>query len=164
MGGDGIAPGSGSGGGILTVAAAGSGLVAVGSMWLPWFWSGNASRNSFGFFRAAQVLGIEWVTPFRVGWFLLPVLLLVALALLGFGARRSGIAGLVVLGLVLAPAGGLSWVGMGPASGSAASTIAGSCCMVLAVLALRGGCQRREPREQGEAAVGRSRRQSRAAS
>jgi hypothetical protein len=111
--------------------------VAVVGMWLPWFRSGAAERNSFGFFRAAQTLGIEWVTPFRVVWFLVPVLLPLSVALLGFRARRAGLGVLAVIGLVLGGAGGLSLLSFGSAAGSAASTIAGTCCMVLGVVALR---------------------------
>lgn len=114
-----------------------AGTLAVGAMWLPWFRSGSAERDSFGFFRAAQVLGIEWITPFRVAWFLLPIVLLVAAALIGFRAHRPGAALLAVLGLILAAAGGLSVDAFGTAGGSVASAGAGACCMVLGVVALR---------------------------
>lgn len=115
-----------------------SGALAVGAMWLPWFRSGSADRNSFGFFRAAQVLGIGWITPFRIGWFLLPIALLVAAALVGFRARRTGAGVLAGLGLILAVAGGLSARTFGSATGSTASILAGSCCMVCGIIALRG--------------------------
>ena len=92
----------------LVVATVVAAAISVGGMWLPWFRSGAADRNSFGFFRAAQLLGIEWVTPFRVAWFLLPVLLPLGVLLLLMGAHRSASALLVILGLVLAVTGVLS--------------------------------------------------------
>lgn len=129
------------GGGIrpdpVLAGAVASGTLAVGGMWLPWFRSGSTPRNSFGLFRAAQVLGIEWITPFRIAWFLLPVVLLVAVALIAFRATRSGALLLVALGLVLALAGILSVDTFGSAGGSAASAGAGLCCMVLGVVGLR---------------------------
>jgi hypothetical protein len=121
----------------VLAGAVASGTLAVGGMWLPWFRSGSAPRNSFGLFRAAQVLGIEWITPFRVAWFLLPVVLLVAVALIGFRATRSGALLLAALGLILALAGILSVDAFGSAGGSAGSAGAGMCCMVLGAVGLR---------------------------
>ncbi len=100
--------------------------VAVLGMWGPWFASGSALRNSFGFFRAAQVLGIEWVTPFRVAWFLLPIVLAAALALVVFGARRSGLGLLLGLGAVLAIAGWLSVSAFEARLGSTVAAAAGT--------------------------------------
>ncbi len=127
----------------VALAAAASALVAVVAMWGPWFRSGSAERNSFGFFRAAQTLGIEWVTPFRIAWFLLPVVLAAATALLLFGARRTGLVVAILLGVVLGVAGALSVAGFGALWGSGAATLAGGCTTVLGCVALllgaRGG-------------------------
>ncbi len=123
--------------GPVAVAAALAGATAVGAMWGPWFRSGSADRNSFGVFRAAQALGIEWVTPFRLAWFLLPVLLPLAVALLVFGARRWSAAVLVLLGLVLAVMGGLSLAGFGLLWGGVAATVAGTCTTLLALAMFR---------------------------
>lgn len=119
--------------------------LSVGGMWLPWFSSGASDRNSFGFFRAAQLLGIEWVTPFRIAWFLLPVLLPLALLLLLLGAHRSGLAVLVLLGSVLAVTGALSLLAFGLANGSAAAAVAGGCTTVLGIAGVRPGRAGRDP-------------------
>lgn len=116
-----------------TVLAA---AVAVGAMWGPWFASGSATRNSFGLFRAAQILGIEWVTPYRVAWFLLPIVLAAAAALLVFGAQRTGLVVLGALGLALGAAGGLAAFGLEAHWGSVASAVAGACTMVAALVTL----------------------------
>ena len=136
------------------VGAVGAGSVAVGAMWLPWYYSGSIPRNSFGFFRAAQVLGLERITPFRIAWFLLPSALLVAVALIGLGARRSGLVIVIGVGLILAAAGALSSLGLGPAPGSAASSVAGTSGMVLGIAAFRrsperGGSRRTESTGDG---------------
>lgn len=110
--------------------------VAVIGMWGPWFASGSATRNSFGFFRAAQVLGIEWVTPFRVAWFLLPIVLFVALALVVFGARRSALGLLLGLGVILAVAGWLSVSAFEARLGSTVAAAAGTGTVVAAMTAL----------------------------
>ncbi len=119
-----------------TVGTALAALVAVLGMWGPWFASGSASRNSFGFFRAAQVLGIEWVTPFRVAWFLLPVVLAVALALVIVGARRSGLVLFLGLGAVLAVAGWLSVSAFDARLGSTVAAAAGTGTVLAAAGAL----------------------------
>ena len=121
----------------VAVAALVAGVVAVGAMWGPWVRSGSADRDSFGVFRAAQVLGIEWVTPFRVAWFLLPVLLPLAVALLAFGARRWSAAVLLLLGLLLAVFGGLAVAGFGFLWGGGAAAVAGTCTTLLAVAMFR---------------------------
>lgn len=110
--------------------------VAVLGMWGPWFASGSATRNSFGFFRAAQVLGIEWVTPFRVAWFLLPILLAVGLVLVVFGARRSGLLVLLGLGAVLAATGALSVTAFDARPGSTLAAAAGTGTVLIALVAL----------------------------
>lgn len=82
-------------------------MVGVVSAWLTWTVSGSATRNSYESLRAAQRLGIEQLTPFRVVWFLVPVAVLATVVLLAGGFRRA--AGLVgtVAGLVLAAFGGV---------------------------------------------------------
>ncbi len=50
---------------------------------LEWVRSGSAGRNSYQMFRSAQRLGLDQLTPFRVIWFLLPVLCLGAVLMAG---------------------------------------------------------------------------------
>lgn len=123
-------------GGGWAIASVATAVVAVGGMWLPWFRSGEAMRNSFAAFRAAQILGIEWITPVRIIWFLLPVLVLLAIGLLpaGYPAVTSSV--LAAVGLFLALGGGLFLITAGLELGSAATTISGGCTMVFSTLAL----------------------------
>lgn len=115
-------------------AAALAGGAMVGGMWLPWFHSGQAGRNSFAAFRAAQVLGIEWITPYRVAWFLLPVILAAAVAAWALGGRRLGAGVLLILGAVLTLAAGAAIWQLGAEAGSAATASAGLCTTVLSAL------------------------------
>jgi hypothetical protein len=118
------------------IAAGMAASLAVAGMWLPWFRSGESARSSFAAFRAAQLLGIEWITPLRILWFLLPVVLLLALLSLAARYPITGLGLLIGLGLILA-LGGASFVFLiGPEIGSAAAAIAGACTIVLAVAAL----------------------------
>ena len=116
-----------------TAAAFVSGAVMVGAMWLPWFTSGSAGRNSFAMFRAAQILGIETITPFRVVWFLLPVLLLAVGALYVFGLTRAASVALALLGAIFVILGIVALSALGTHAGSAAATVAGLCTIVLAI-------------------------------
>ncbi|MGI9613867.1 MAG: hypothetical protein ACR2QO_13220 [Acidimicrobiales bacterium] len=117
----------------VTTAAFVSGAVMVGAMWLPWFTSGSAGRNSFAMFRAAQILGIETITPFRVVWFLLPVLLLAVGALYVFGLTRAASVALALLGAIFVILGIVALSALGTHAGSAAATVAGLCTIVLAI-------------------------------
>ena len=116
--------------------AIGAGIVAVGSMWLPWFRSGSAGRSSFDIFRAAQVLGVEWATPFRVFWFLLPVMLLVAMVMWLFRVERLSAVLLAILGSMLAVGGGFALALLGLHSGSVTATAGGTCTIVLSITSL----------------------------
>ncbi|MEM9132459.1 MAG: hypothetical protein AAF962_11365 [Actinomycetota bacterium] len=107
-------------GGALAVAA-----LAVAAMWLPWFRSGEAAKNSFDAFRAAQILGIEWVSPFRVVWFLVPVVVLAAGCLLAFRRRGWAAAAVLVASVLLAAFGVLALVSIGVFPGSVVATVAG---------------------------------------
>ncbi len=119
------------GDGALAVAL----IVGSASGWLTWTRSGSADRNSYGSLRAAQRLGIEELTPFRVVWFCVPVVALTVVVLLLAGFRRSALGlgalgGLVLLtfgaGMLLTPVAS----GMGP-------WLAGFCGVVsLVVVAL----------------------------
>lgn len=111
-------------------------LAAVGGMWLPWFRSGEAMRNSFAAFRAAQILGIEWITPVRIIWFMLPVLVLLAVGLLPAGYPSVTSLLLAAVGLFLALGGALFLITAGLELGSAATTISGGCTMVFSAMAL----------------------------
>lgn len=105
----------------------------VGAMWLPWFTSGSAGKNSFAMFRAAQILGIETITPFRVVWFLLPVVLLAIGVTYVFGLTRPASAALALLGAIFVILGIVALSALGTHTGSAAATVAGLCTIVLAV-------------------------------
>ena len=116
-----------------TASAFLAGVIAVGSMWLTWFTSGSANRNSFAMFRAAQILGIESITPFRIVWFVLPVLLLVAAALYLFGLWRTASATLAGLGAAFTVFGLVALTSIGTFAGSAAATVAGLCTIVFSI-------------------------------
>ena len=118
---------------LAALAAFTSCAVAVGAMWLPWFTSGSAGRNSFAMFRAAQLLGIESITPFRVLWFLLPVVLLAAAALHLFGLTRAASATTALLGASLACFGLVAVTALGTHAGSGAATVAGLCTIVVSI-------------------------------
>lgn len=80
-------------------------LAELGVGQLEWVHVGASSRNSYELFRSAQRLGLGELTPFRVVWYLLPVVALTfALALAG---RRTRIAGVLLGGqsVVVAVAG-----------------------------------------------------------
>lgn len=119
------------------LAAAAFAALTVGAMWLPWFRSGSAGRNSFALFRAAQLLGIDWITPLRVFWFLLPVIFLCGVATAAFELPRlaAGIMGLVAI--ILSIGGALILVGVGLESGPAAAAALGLCTTVCCALGLR---------------------------
>ena len=89
-------------------------------------------------FRAAQILGIEWITPLRIVWFLLPVVLLVAVATLAFRLPRAACVVAGILGTVLAASGFLALLSLGTEPGPAAATLAGLCSIVLAIPGVRG--------------------------
>ncbi len=107
-------------------------LVAVAAMWLPWFRSGEAAKNSFDAFRAAQIFGIEWVSPLRVVWFLLPVVVLAALCLLAFRQRAPAAIALLGASLPLAAFGVVALVAIGVQPGSVIATVAGISAAALA--------------------------------
>jgi len=121
----------------IPLAGLATGGIAVAAMWLPWFRSGSAGRNSFAAFRAAQLLGIDWITPLRVFWFLLPVFFLVATAAWLFRARRTSAVVLLFLSAFLGLAGGFAALVLGLQSGSVTTTVAAVGATVLAVLTLR---------------------------
>lgn len=72
-----------------------------------WVRSGSAGRNSYQMFRSAQRLGLDQLTPFRVIWFLLPVLILGSVLMAGLARYQLtavflGAASLVSLGVGIA--------------------------------------------------------------
>lgn len=106
---------------VIVGVAALAGAVAG---WPTWTVSGSATRNSYASLRAAQVLGIDQLTPFRVIWFLVPVAAAAVVLLLVAGAVRVaalvGIASAIVLvlfggGVLLTPvaAGVGPWLALG---------------------------------------------------
>ena len=78
-----------------------SSIVLALTLWLPWVYFGSASRTSFGVFRSAQALGLDELAPFRVGWYLLPVVALAALGVAALGHIRTAAVLLIVLALLL---------------------------------------------------------------
>lgn len=107
------------------VVAFGFGSLTVLSMWLTWFRSGSAPRNSFGAFRAAQLLDLDFIEPFRVAWFLLPVMLAAVAAAWLFDQIRLGALLLFVLGLVLGLSGAFAAAVIGVELGSVGAAVAG---------------------------------------
>ncbi len=99
------------------------------SLWLPWVYFGSATRTSFGVFRSAQRLGFDQLVPFRVGWFLLPVIALAVLLFAVLEWRRIALLTLMVVALLIGlPAGVVVFAG-GSAWGSKTA-------LVLAILAI----------------------------
>jgi hypothetical protein len=103
-------------------------------MWLPWFSSGSAGRNSFAAFRAAEILGIGWVTPFRVFWFLLPIVLLASGLAWLLGFNRPAALGVTTIGAILSLSGVVALASLGLEVGSTAAVSAGLCTTLLGVL------------------------------
>ncbi len=64
---------------LLPAALAACSLVSAGASLLGWTVSGSKVRNSYETFRSAQRLGLDQLTPFRVLWFLVPVICLAVL-------------------------------------------------------------------------------------
>ncbi len=82
------------------------GLVVLGTLsslafLAPWVRSGSATRNSFQMFRTAQRLDLDVLTPYRVIWFLVPVVGAAGLVLVMLGHRRSAAVVLFAVGLVI---------------------------------------------------------------
>ena len=77
------------------------GLIGAGAAWLTWTVSGSVERNSYASLRAARLLDLEFLTPFRVVWFLIPVAVLVLAVLLLAGADRVAAAVGLGIGVVL---------------------------------------------------------------
>lgn len=101
--------------------------VAVGSF-LPWVWSGAASRDSFEVVRAARRLGVvdsDLLSGGLVLWYFVPLfaattLLLVALRRERLAGAAAGVLGVVVLVVGLMVLSSSADVGSGPAVSSTA--------------------------------------------
>ena len=126
-----------------------AGLPAAGmvlAMQLEWVRSGSATRNSYEMFRSAQRLGLDELTPFRVVWFLVPVLCLGSLLMLGLvryhvatsylGAAFLGAASLVSVGVGAAVLASGLGVGLG-APLSTGSGVVGLVAVILLIVAAR---------------------------
>ncbi|MFT7600525.1 MAG: hypothetical protein ACI8TP_003468 [Acidimicrobiales bacterium] len=104
----------------LVAGAVALSLGAVG--WLGWVRSGSAVKNSYEMFRSAQRLGLDQLTPFRVAWFLVPVVSLAIVVLLVVGVRKAAAGLLAIESLVVGAAalaalvGGVA-AGLGPPLG-----------------------------------------------
>lgn len=86
-----------------TVGAVAALATSVAVAWLPWVRSGASTRNSYEALRSAQRLGLESFTPFRVIWFLVPVLAGASvLAGLAVSTRAMGIGAIAVGSVVIA--------------------------------------------------------------
>ena len=90
----------------MTVLALGIAVL----MWAPWVRTGQATRSSFEAFRALQILGLDQLTPLRVVWWLLPVLLAAVALVAGVGRMVSAAVGLAVLASVVGFAAAGMWV------------------------------------------------------
>ena len=64
------------------------GAMLSASAFMGWTQSGAVVRDSFQTFRAAQILGLDELTPLRVVWFVLPVLPMLVAALTLVDRRR----------------------------------------------------------------------------
>lgn len=109
---------------VLRLCAAVASMSGALAGWLTWTVSGSATRNSYASLRAAQRLGIEQLTPFRVVWFCVPVAVLAVVVLVAvradLGAALIGVLTAIVLvafgGVVLLTplAGGVGpWLSVG---------------------------------------------------
>lgn len=107
-----------------------AGMVGSVSGWLTWTISGSATRNSYESLRAAQRLGIDELTPFRVVWFCVPVAVLAMVLLFVFGLDRSAAAVALAASLVLLLFGG--GVAMTPVAAGVGSWLAFGSGLVLA--------------------------------
>ncbi len=115
---------------VAVAAMVGSVVVA----WLPWFRSGQETRNSYEALRSAQRLGIDQLTPFRVVWFLVPVAALAAIGLLALTHRRSAAAVVGATGVVVvAAAVSVLIVGVDTAAGVWSALIVGIVAVIAAV-------------------------------
>lgn len=90
-----------------------SAVVAISALagalagWPTWTVSGSATRNSYASLRAAQALGVDQLTPFRVVWFCVPVAAAAIALLLVAGAIRSAAVIGVLTAIVLVAFGGV---------------------------------------------------------
>ncbi len=80
-------------------------LVSAGASLLGWTVSGSKVRNSYETFRSAQRLGLDELTPFRVLWFLVPVVAFAVLVAVATRMLRLGGALLIAQCLVIASIG-----------------------------------------------------------
>ncbi len=90
---------------LLPLAVAMCSLVSVAASLLGWTVSGSKVRNSYETFRSAQRLGLDELTPFRVVWFLVPVVCLAVLV--AVATRMLRLAGILLIAqcLVIASVG-----------------------------------------------------------
>lgn len=112
-------------------------LVVVGAIgvtigaFLPWVYSGAASRNSFGVVRAARRLGVVDSDLLRVvlaSWYFVPLFAAVLVLLLVLGRERAAGTMAVLLGVVALTVGlmvrsSTADLGRGPAVASAAGAV-----------------------------------------
>jgi len=81
-------------------------VVGAFAGWPTWTVSGSATRNSYASLRAAQAIGVEQLTPFRVVWFCVPVAVAALALLLVLRATRSAAFVGLAIAMVLAFFGG----------------------------------------------------------
>ena len=109
----------------LRSAVVGVAAAMAASMWAPWLMAGTATRNSFAVFRALQAVGLDHLTPIRVFWFLLPVLL-GAVALAAVVGRLTGAGfGLGIVAAIVSIAAWAAVTGGSSAWGAQATLISG---------------------------------------
>ena len=117
-------------------------LVGAVSGWLTWTISGSATRNSYESLRAAQRLGIDELTPFRIVWFCVPVAVLALVLLFVFRFDRSAVVVSFATALVLLLFGG--GVAVAPVASGVGSFLAFGSGLALVVGAIGVLAQGRE--------------------
>ncbi len=101
---------------------------------LEWIRSGSASRNSYEMFRSAQRLGLDQLTPFRVIWFLLPVLCLGSVLMVSLARERVGAVFLAAASLISLGAGiAVVRSGLGAGPGAPLAVVSGVLGAVVAI-------------------------------
>lgn len=117
-------------------------LVCLSVGMMEWVISGSISRNSYSSFRAAQTLGLDELTLFRVLWYLVPVFTAaIFFALSGKWVRLAAILLLVQSIIVAAGGAGVLAVSVPVGNGPIVSVVSGVLSAVWCAVALATGKQ-----------------------
>ena len=119
------------------------GLVAAGSLWLPWARSGTVDRDAFELVRSARSLDLAtgWGAVLAAGVVLVPAFAVAAVLVRLVAADRwRGLAGPVMSavagGIVLGFAGVVHRSPLGPRAGAWLGALAGALAIIATVLAV----------------------------